>query len=87
MSTVIFKYPFEVAGMFQIPMPKGAEILAVQLQGGQPCIWARVDPKAPRVLRQFWVLGTGHPMPEDPGDYVGTFQMDPFVWHLYAAAR
>ena len=68
-------------------MPKGADILWVDMQQGQPCIWARVNPDAPKERKRIRIFGTGHPIPDDLGDYVGTFMMKDgaLVFHLYEA--
>jgi len=71
----IFKYPIRIEDYQEIPMPRGAHILCVQMQGegklvehpdgfvttsGQACIWAAVDPAATPVMRRFRLAGTGH---------------------------
>lgn len=69
-----------------IPMPAGAQVLTVQMQGVTPKIWALVDPAAPKTDRQFQVAGTGHPVNLRPGaKYLGTFQMNDgtFVFHVF----
>jgi hypothetical protein len=68
-----------------IDMPQGAQVLDVQVQHGEPQLWALVDPNAPKVKREFNVYGTGHDLPHNPGTYVGTFQMQggAFVFHVF----
>jgi hypothetical protein len=88
MSHKIFKYEFAISDNVEIPMPRGAELLTVQVQRGIPCLWARVDTTEPRTSRRFRIFGTGHEMPSYDawnGQYVGTFQMEggALVWHLY----
>ena len=63
-------------------MPLGAKILTLQLQDETPCFWAEVDTDASTEQRLFRILGTGHPLPEGL-TYLGTFQLPPFVWHVY----
>jgi len=50
-----------------------------------PQLWAYVDPTEPRVTRKFRIIGTGHPIATDPGDYIGTFQMGggALVFHVF----
>lgn len=56
-----------------VVMPKGAKVLEVATQVGEPTIWALVDPNADMVKRQFAVVGTGHPTDGlDPEQYLGT---------------
>ena len=59
-----------------IDMPHGAKVLSVQMQHGKPQLWALVDPGAKKYPRTFHVHGTGHDLPDEPGQYVGTFQMN-----------
>ncbi|MBQ8969210.1 MAG: hypothetical protein IJ064_05720 [Bacteroidaceae bacterium] len=68
-------------------MPKGAKILTVQIQSGQPCIWAAVNPSSfENETRRFRIAGTGHPV-EDAiiENYIGTFQMcdGKLVFHVF----
>jgi hypothetical protein len=75
-------------GRTDLHMPADAQVLTVQMQGGQPQLWARVDPAKPKEWRTFDVYGTGHSMPDDPRmRYVATFQMDggALVWHVFEA--
>jgi hypothetical protein len=66
-------------------MPHGAKLLAVQEQRGEAQLWALVDPGAKTYPRSFRVYGTGHDMPDDPGQYVGTFQICgcAMVFHVF----
>lgn len=50
-----------------------------------PCIWALVNPEAPKEIRKFRLFGTGHPFPDEPLSHVGTFKMahDKLVFHLF----
>lgn len=76
-------------GSTDLHMPRGATPLTVQMQGGQPQLWALCDPAQPKEWRTFDVYGTGHAMPEDPGKYIATFQMEngALVWHVFEARR
>lgn len=80
----IWKFPLAVSSIYQVTMPKGAEILTVQRQASQACIWAIVDPEAEKERRVFEIYGTGNPIDvECPRKYIGTFQSPPFVWHVF----
>lgn len=86
MSTTIHKYTLQITDRQQVTMPKGAVMLCVQVQSGRLCLWAQVDPDEKRQEhREIVIYGTGHPMPDCPGDYIGTGQVSGFVWHVYAA--
>ena len=85
----IYKYHLGL-GHTALSMPEGAQVLTVQMQHGEACMWAKVDPSKPLEVRVFHVYGTGHEMPNDPlFIYVGTFQManGAFVWHVFDATH
>lgn len=79
----IWKYPLDPIS--QISMPVQAKILAVQEQCGRPCLWALVNVSNPKETRYFAIRGTGHSLPDDPGNYIGTFQLEggAFVFHVF----
>lgn len=68
-----------------IEMPKGAEILTVQMQDSfNTCIWAMVDPEqGDTEKRRFVIVGTGHSFDDTDKKYIGTWQDSMFVWHLF----
>lgn len=82
--SVIYKYPFAAQDHVRLFMPLGAEVLCVQMQGEQPCIWAKVDPSSAMQVRTFELRGTGHELGA-VGKYLGTFQMlnGGLVFHLF----
>lgn len=79
----IWKFPLDITDRQKVEMPKFATLLSVQLQNGVACLWVEVDSEQPKERRTFAIYGTGNPIPNNPGEYVGTFQQGPFVWHLY----
>ena len=81
----IWKFPLQVASLQTIEMPAGARILSVQTQFGRPELWALCDETAPLSERRIAVYGTGQPMPNVYGKYVGTFQLDGghLVFHAF----
>lgn len=71
-----------------IEMPQGAEILTIQNQNGNACIWALVNPENDTEKRHFEVFGTGHNIYYDMGverKYINTFQLEggQLVFHLF----
>lgn len=78
----IWKYPVKGPN-FELAMPQGARVLTVQVQHGEPVLWALVDPEKPHARRAFLLIGTGHDFDATGLNYVGTFQEGPFVWHLF----
>ena len=84
----IFKYPVPAEDHFTLEMPKGAKILTVQAQRGNPQLWAMVDSETKKEKRYFRLAGTGHPLGDDYLkiiNYIGTFQMGNgvLVFHLF----
>jgi len=69
----------------KVSMPREAKVLSVQMVRGEAVIYALVDHRLPTVQRTFQVYGTGHPMPENPGRYLGTFQFlkGELVFHVF----
>ena len=85
---VIYKYPLIQTDGFEIEMPKGARILTVQVQDGEPYIWAIVNPDNDTEVRGFRLAGTGHQlntMGFTDMVYIGTFQLydGGLVFHLF----
>lgn len=89
----IWKFPLPLdTDRFELRMP-AAVPLSVQLQNGDPVMWAAVLPETAdggdRNLRTFVWVGTGHPLPDDvriiDRDYRGTVQLHggSLVLHLF----
>ena len=83
----IYKYPLLVADQQTVPMQRGATILCVQNQNDIPCIWAIVDPEAKQEPRRIVMRGTGHEFTGGEDIYIGTFQLDRFVFHVFEAKQ
>ena len=79
----IYKYEFNINSIGILTMPKGAKPLAVQLQNSKPCLWAEVDIRKDSVERILRIFSTGYPVDTYGRTYVGTIQIDEFVWHCY----
>lgn len=82
-SKTIWKFP--LAGDGTVMMPIGAKILTVHGQGNDICVWAEVDPRMDKVERLLSVYGTGDPLPDNPGNYLGTAMLmgGALVFHVY----
>ena len=91
----IWKFPFEITDTQVISMPEGANILTVQVQNGEPCIWAIVNESAKLISRKIRVAGTGHTLPQMEVNqtslsaglrvYIGTIQMNggALIFHVF----
>ena len=84
----IWKWLLEVTGTQVIGVPRGAKFLDVQMQGAACCLWALCEEDAPREARRIAIYGTGNPMPDEPGEYIATFQMagGALVFHAFEIA-
>ena len=87
MRTTIWKFLFykraNEFGIGIVRMPKDRKILSVQVQNGNACIWAEVDPDSAREDVDFAIIPTGGSLSEAHPNYLGTFQQGAYVWHLY----
>lgn len=84
MADVIWKFPLELTGRQRIPVPWTARVLTVQLQNGKPCVWLQLNTRHAVVDGiEIYHVGTGHEVPETARSYVGTYQIDGFVWHVF----
>jgi hypothetical protein len=80
----IWKFPLEIIERQIVTMPLDAKPLTIQVQGGTPTLWARVDDSQQKVQREVIMVGTGWPMKDrNAFDYLGTVQEGPFVWHYF----
>ncbi len=80
----IWKY--ELRPLAEINMPRGAQVLTVQVQNGIPQIWVFVNADYEfEEVRKFITYGTGHKVPDNPGRYIGTFQLaeEGLVFHVF----
>lgn len=84
----IYKYPISVDDEISIKIPKGAVILTVQIQKGEPCIWALVDPDKEETERHFYLYGTGMTVTHAEV-YIGSFQMlnGSLIFHLFESVK
>lgn len=86
MSKVVWKFPVPVSDSFELDLPIGAEVLTVQVQRGEPQLWALVDPDAPKEKLRFRILGTGHSAKNaDRLLWIATFQLHggDLVFHCF----
>lgn len=86
----VYKYPAH-AGLFDLTLPKGAELLCVAIQHGVPQMWALVDDEAPTEKRSFCGIGTGVEIPKQWKvlSYIGTFQLNNgyLVFHVFELTK
>ena len=93
-ARMVHKYTLEISSKPQtLDLPVGAEILDIQMQHGQPRLWALVDPtETEPEERVFRMTGTGWPI-DAPIDenmrHVATVQADDgmLVWHFFEEVK
>jgi len=82
----VYKYPIQVEDKQELEINRGFLPLTVQLQNGEPFIWAQVDTAQPKQKVIVRTYGTGHTidMTKNPL-YIGSYQSKGgmFVFHVY----
>lgn len=58
-------------------------VLWAQKQGDELVLWAEVDTAKDNEIYQVTIVGTGHSVPTDAGEYLSTIQDRGCVWHVY----
>ena len=86
----IWRWTLPVTDRQTVMIPAGARLMDVQVQpwppqNDLPQLWALCDESAPPAPRHIAIYGTGNPMPDDPGEYIATFQMrgGSLVFHAF----
>lgn len=89
MTQVIYKYLLSLNRHSVIPnMPVGAKILKVAEQRGVLYVWALVDPDARVGDAEFYIVGTGDPVPVNLSStctFLDTVLCEggELVWHIW----
>lgn len=88
MTKSIYKYPLEFRGKQVVSLPIGSEILSVQEQNDQLCLWALVDPNEQLEERHIEIFTTGEALGNDfgvPNKYIATVQIkfEGLVIHVF----
>lgn len=89
MKQTIWKYQLEMTAEDQVyQIPRGAEVLCVQMQHDIPTLWVRVFPGKKEEERKFQIVGTGHKV-DKYNKYIGTVQKDGgvFMWHIFEVIK
>lgn len=86
----IFRYRLKNHVPADLVMPAGAEILHVNFQGGELCLWALVDNRQFETeRRRFVVVGTGHEFDGSSLRYLDTVHSPSIgsVLHVFEVKR
>ena len=79
----IWKYPLAVTDVQSLSWPEFSRPLFVGNQGGTLTLWAMVNPGMEQESVTVSIVGTGHPVDDSDGAYVGSAIVDPYVWHVF----
>jgi len=84
----IHKYTLAISDFTIVEVPVNAHLLCVQLQHGEPQLWARVDTDEVKENITIHLVGTGQWLPEEINkmQYLGTLQLrgGHLVLHAFA---
>jgi len=70
----IHKQSLTISDSQTIEVPKGADLLTVQVQHKTTCVWYLCDPEQPTETVTIYCRGTGHQMSVEGVRYLGTTQ-------------
>lgn len=82
----IHKYILKAEYTQEVETRAGAQILRVQMQNEEICMWCLVDTSADVMSMTIQIVGTGHPAPSNHSfQYIDTVQMNgaQLVWHIF----
>lgn len=81
----IYKYPLRIIDRQKIYTFKTFVPLSIQVQNGEPVLWALVDTASDQTARKIVMHGTGNEIAHSVINYphLGTVQIDGFVWHYF----
>ena len=67
-----------------IEFPPGEVIHVGRDPQGEWCAWIAIhDTDGRKLKRRAYMVGTGHPLPDEPLMYASTIHEGPFVWHFF----
>lgn len=84
MST-IWKYQLKPQDLQELEVPDGAQFIAAQVQHGQICLWAIVEPTLPKTWRVVRIVGTGQEFNPTGLRHIGSVQLSGglYVFHVF----
>lgn len=85
----IYKYTLNNHYITKINIPRGGEILDVQLQNNYCRMWVKVDNTQPTEKREFRIVATGEEIRDAWGrlEYIKTYQDNGFVGHIFEVLK
>ena len=83
----VYKQKIETTDWQKIELPKGSQILSIQTQNDDACIWFLCNPKEEeKEVRILEIYGTGHPIKDEyDRKFIGTYQLygGSLVFHCF----
>ena len=89
----IYRFEDRMADRVTLLIPPAAEVLFLRAHRRRPRqveVWVRLDPEAPSEKRVLVAVGTGHPVPDGAGRFVGSVffgEGDAFVFHFFEVGQ
>ena len=81
--TVIWKYPLASKWVENVDVCMVRPVHVGLDPQGRASVWIEVDPDGDATNCTVTIVATGETIPEDAGQYVGSFVDGAFVWHVY----
>lgn len=81
----VWKYKLDTTDFQVIDLPKGSQVLSLQMQDGVACVWVLVNPHEKELEPViFDTYGTGHNI-AFVGKFLGTYQLceGALVFHVF----
>lgn len=82
MDRVVYKYEIDLTQGTTVKACAPAKPVHFARQDSSYCVWVEQQVGQPDTTIEFYVVGTGHPIPEG-FEHVSSILDGPFVWHLY----
>jgi len=81
----IWKYKIEIDDTQTLSIPADYEILTIQHQFSDLCMWVLVDPEIKKKAVMIDIYGTGHTISDLKHKYINTFQVNggALVFHAF----
>jgi len=81
----IYKYPLEIVDEQLVKLPEDSIILTVRVQRNKVYLWVEVDTTKPLLERIIYTRGTGQPVDDVHGVYLGTYEYfgGELIYHVY----
>lgn len=85
MAATIHRFPLRTTDTQCVLLPAGSRPLSVAVRDDEMHLWALVELGEDLAGRLVTIVGTGHPMPDEPGEFLGTclLHQGALVFHVF----